>query len=301
MEAVCDYGFFPNSRGGCTLKTLRLCFLTLLFLPFCLSGVAAQDFSADVEWAVVSEVNLQLAPLDVAISSDGYTLYILTPGQIILHSVPKDITEKEIPVEEGFDMISATRDGLILSSTSTRKVKFIRLENVYTFSESDLPSFGPADAEIVITVFNDYQCPFCKNLKILLDQVMERYQGRAHMVFKNFPLAMHKSARLAATAALAADRQGKFEEMHAKLYENQPLLNAEKINELAEEIGLDMEQFKNDLQDQKIQQIISRDAQEGQRAGVRGTPTIFVNGKRLLNRSLDGFDRLIESRLAKKD
>jgi protein-disulfide isomerase len=291
----------PHSRGGSTLKTMRLVFLTLTFLQFCLPAVAAQNFSADVDWAVVNQVDLQAAPLDVAISLDGGTLYILTPGQIILHSVTKDATEKEIPVEEGFDMISATRDGLILSSTSTRKVKFIRLENVYTFSDVDVPSVGPAEAEIVITVFNDYQCPYCKNLKILLDQVMERYQGRAHMVFKSFPLAMHKSARLAATAALAADRQGKFEEMHAKLYENQTLLNDAKIDELATEIGLDIEKFKSDMKDPKVQQIISRDLQEGQMAGVRGTPTIFVNGKRLLNRSLDGFDKLIDSRLAKKD
>ena len=105
---------------------------------------------------------------------------------------------------------------------------------------------------------------------------------------------------MSATAVLAAERQGKYWEMHAKLYENQHLLNEEKVNELAGELGLDMEKFQNDLKDSALQELIAQDIKEAQVAGVRGTPSIFVEGVRLGSRNLNGFSLLIDAELAKE-
>ena len=111
---------------------------------------------------------------------------------------------------------------------------------------------------------------------------------------------MHSFARKAAIAALAAGRQGKFWEIHEKLYANQRELSDAKIEAIAQEIGLNMEQFNKDLKDPAIASLIDRDINNGRQANVQGTPTIFVNGKLLNQRSLQGFDYVIEAELKKK-
>ncbi len=120
------------------------------------------------------------------------------------------------------------------------------------------------------------------------------------LVFKNFPLRNHKFAWPAAIAALAANKQGKFWELHDQLYENYNRLSDQKIREIAQQVGLDMEKFDKDLKDPKLKAIVERDFQEGARVGVRGIPTIFVNGRQLRNRSFQGFQAAIEKELARE-
>ncbi len=115
---------------------------------------------------------------------------------------------------------------------------------------------------------------------------------------KNFPLANHSFARKAAIAALAAGKQGKFWEIHEKLFANQKELNDAKVEAIARELGLNMEQFNQDLKDPSIGSLIDRDINNGRQAEVRGTPTIFVNGKLLNQRNLLGL--AIEEELKKK-
>ena len=111
---------------------------------------------------------------------------------------------------------------------------------------------------------------------------------------------MHAFARKAAIAALAAGKQGKFWEVHEKLYANQRELSDTKVEAIAQELGLNMEQFNKDLKDPDIGSLIDRDVNNAHQANVRGTPTIFVNGKLLNQRSLPGFQQAIESELKKK-
>lgn len=129
--------------------------------------------------------------------------------------------------------------------------------------------------------------------------MLERYPKEVKLAFKHFPLRNHKFARKAAIASLAAKRQGKFWEFHDKLFENVSRLSDQKIQEIARELGLNQEAFEKDKKAQEIQGSISRDIRHGKEAGVRGTPTIFVNGRRLKSRSLDGFQVLIEKELKK--
>ena len=131
----------------------------------------------------------------------------------------------------------------------------------------------------------------------ILEQVLEKNPDQVKLVFKNFPLRNHKFAMPAAIAALAAEEQGKFWEFHDLLYKDYNRLNEQKVKEIAQQLNLDMEKFEKDRKDPQIKALINRDLAEGNRAGVRGTPTIFINGRLLRNRSPVGFQELIEKAL----
>jgi len=130
--------------------------------------------------------------------------------------------------------------------------------------------------------------------------VLEKYPSGVKLVFKNFPLPNHKFALPAAIAALAANKQDKFWELHDQLYKNYNRLSDQKIREIAQQVGLDMEKFDQDMKDPKLRAIVEWDSQEGKRAGIRGIPTIFVNGRQLKNRSFQGFQAAIEKELARE-
>ena len=130
--------------------------------------------------------------------------------------------------------------------------------------------------------------------------MFEQNKNKVKIVFKNFPLRNHKFAWPAAIAALAANKQGKFWELHDQLYENYNRLSEQKIREIAQQVGLDMEKFNNDIKDPELKALIERDFQGGAEAGVRGIPTIFVNGRQLKNRSYQGFQAAIEKELARE-
>jgi len=136
----------------------------------------------------------------------------------------------------------------------------------------------------------------------LLEQVLEQYPKDVKLVFKQFPLGNHKFAGPAALASLAANEQGKFWPFHDLIFANYNQLNDDKIKELAKQAGLDMARYDQDLRNngQRYLGIVRRDLQEGQRNGVRGTPSIFINGRQLKQRSLPGFKAAIEKELAKK-
>ena len=119
-------------------------------------------------------------------------------------------------------------------------------------------------------------------------------------VLMHFPLPNHGFARQASAAALAADKQGKFWQFHEKIYENQKSLNDAKVQEIAKELGLNLEQFNKDLKDPAIQNLINRDLANGQQAGVRGTPSVFVNGRMVKNPSAQAIQQLVDGELKKK-
>jgi protein-disulfide isomerase len=133
----------------------------------------------------------------------------------------------------------------------------------------------------------------------VLEQVLEKYPQDVKVAFKNFPLKNHKFAMKAAVAALAAESQGKFWEFHDLLFKNYNKLNDQKIQEISLTVGLNQEEYEKKKKDPAIERKVGQDLSEGRRAGVRGTPTIFVNGKRLRDRSLKGFQAAIDKELQK--
>jgi protein-disulfide isomerase len=142
------------------------------------------------------------------------------------------------------------------------------------------PYLGPQNAPITIVEFSDFQCPYCALAVPQIKAVLKTYPNQVKLVFKEFPLEEHSQAELAATAAVAAQKQGKFWAMHDAMYANRNNLSRQNILALAKQAGLDMKRFETDMNSTEVRETIIRDLQDGDRAGVQGTPTIFINGQR---------------------
>jgi protein-disulfide isomerase len=171
---------------------------------------------------------------------------------------------------------------------------------VYNIPVGIAPAKGGETAKVMVVEFADYQCPFCGQAEGLVKQVLEAYPKEVKLVYKQFPLTtIHPQALSAAKAAVAAGRQGKYWEMHDLLFENQRQLAPEKYTEFAEQLALDVPQFQKDMESPEVLAQINRDMQDGKAADVTGTPTLFVNGKRLMNRSFDGFRQMIDASLGR--
>ncbi|MGK7371709.1 MAG: DsbA family protein [Candidatus Halalkalibacterium sp. M3_1C_030] len=155
-------------------------------------------------------------------------------------------------------------------------------------------------AKITLTEYSDYQCPACAYFHPIVDSLKKTYGNELEVVYKDFPLNSHQYAALAARAAEAAKKQGKFIEMHNKLFENQQQWssgNAQaRILGYAKDIGLDMEQFKEDLNAAETQKAVMEEKQEGVQMGVDSTPTFFINGEKLQQNppSFQDFKALID-------
>ena len=128
--------------------------------------------------------------------------------------------------------------------------------------------------------------------------MFEKNQETVKIAYKHLPLRSHNMARPAALASLAANEQGKFWEYHDKLYTEASIV-PESIDRIAAELGLDQEQFKQAMNSSRMQQIVNNDVAEAGSLGVTGTPTIFINGRKLKQRSLQGFQAMIDEELRK--
>jgi len=133
----------------------------------------------------------------------------------------------------------------------------------------------------------------------LIEQVLEKNPQTVKVVFKNMPLGNHKMAEPSARAALAANEQGKFWEYHDKLFALKKI-TPESFTKIAQELNLDMDKFNKDMQSPEIRAKLQKDLVDAQDAGVGGTPTIFINGRAPKQRSLEGFQVMIDEELVKK-
>jgi protein-disulfide isomerase len=168
-------------------------------------------------------------------------------------------------------------------------------------SLGDDPVKGPAAAPITIVEFSDFQCPYCARVNPTLKQIEEKYADKVRVVFRDFPLAqIHKDAAKAAEAGECAHEQGKFWEMHDKLFANQSKLQVEGLKQTATEVGLDAEKFNQCLDSSKYAAEVQKDVDEGARYGVTGTPAFFINGRMLSGaQPLQAFTDVIEEELAR--
>lgn len=164
----------------------------------------------------------------------------------------------------------------------------------------DSAVLGEAKAPVTIVEFSDFQCPFCGRAIPAIQQVEKEYKDKVKVVFKHNPLPFHANARPAALAAEAAKEQGKFWQMHDKLFSNQQALARENLVSYAKEIGLDVGKFEKSLDAKKGDTQIDKDLADGQKAGVNGTPTFFINGRRLVGAvPAENFKSIIDDELKK--
>lgn len=127
--------------------------------------------------------------------------------------------------------------------------------------------------------------------------MLEKYPLQVKLVFKNYPLTKHTFAKKAAVAAFAARKQGKFWEYHDLLFQNGDSLSDQKFLQIARELGLDLERFEKDINDLKIVARINQDIRLGAYMGVRGTPTVFINGSLSKARTLEALEAAVRHEL----
>lgn len=165
-------------------------------------------------------------------------------------------------------------------------------------SQEEYTSIRPDDAPITVTEFSDFKCPYCAKASSTLAALSELYPDHVRAVFKHYPLSRSAAVLLPHEAALAAGEQGRFWEMHDLLFANQGNLRREHLIEYANQLGLDVERFVASLDGGRLLSTIQRDKEEGERLGVRGTPTFFINDRRLVGaQPLSAFKSLIEREL----
>ena len=168
-------------------------------------------------------------------------------------------------------------------------------------SADDDPAIGLPDAPVLIVEFSDYQCSFCARFALeTLPQILETYEGKIRVVFRDFPLSsIHSNAQNAAEAAECADDQGQFWAYHDLLFQNQQALDIDSLKGYAQRLGLDTEAFNQCLDSGQYTSEVQNDLAQGQGYGVTGTPTFFINGRLLRGaKPFSAFEAMIEEELA---
>ena len=174
---------------------------------------------------------------------------------------------------------------------------------VYAEKKLDLPispSKGPGDAPVVIYEISEFQCPFCTRVTPTVDKIAQTWPNDVRVVFKHNPLSFHKDARLAAIASMAAANQGHFWKYHDTLFANQKALKKDDLLKYAEELGMDMEAFKKDLDDPMLARKVDNDQAAAVKLGATGTPAFFINGVNLSGaKPFEEFKTEIDKQLVK--
>ncbi len=171
----------------------------------------------------------------------------------------------------------------------------------YTVNTKGSPAMGPDTAPVTIVEFSDFQCPFCGRVGPTLKQIKKEYGDQVRIVFKHQPLSFHAKAPTAHAAAEAAHRQGKFWEMHDKIFANQKQMSPEKYVEYATELELNVDQFKADVASADVKKKVDADVKEAAKLGSTGTPGFFVNGLNLKGaKPFEAFKEIIDKELKKK-
>jgi protein-disulfide isomerase len=196
-------------------------------------------------------------------------------------------------LEKKLEQVPAARPASQRSQIDPSKVWEIPIEHS--------PVKGPANASVTLVEFSDFQCPFCAQVPPIVEEVLKAHPNDVRFVFKNLPLTnIHPQAMGAAKAAMAAGKQGKFWEMHDLLFANARALSPEKFKELAQQLGLNLQQFEKDMGSPEIEKQIQDDMKLATQVQVTGTPTLFLNGKRVLNRSADGIKQMVQEEMKQR-
>ncbi len=175
----------------------------------------------------------------------------------------------------------AVRDGA--SADQIRRAYKDRFDPgaVKTLPTDDSPSKGPDDAPVVVVEFADFECPHCREAVPLIDAVLAAHPGKVRLVYKSYTLPFHVHGEPAARAAFAAGMQGKFWEMEHILFERQQHLEAADLERYARMLNLDIAKWKSDMDAPATSERIAHDRQLGEELKLKGTPTIYVNGREL--------------------
>jgi len=194
------------------------------------------------------------------------------------------------------------RDKYFKTLEAKYKVDYLLEPMRVEVAANGFPAKGPASAPVTIVEFSDFQCPFCSRVTPTLQEVVSKYGNKIRLVFRQFPLPMHPNAAKAAEASLCANEQGKFWEMHDAMFKDQAGLAVDGLKSKAAGIsGINAASFNSCLDSGKETPAVQSDVKAGTKAGVNGTPAMFVNGRFLSGAvSTDDLSKVIDEELKRK-
>ena len=286
------------------MKSTKLyaCCLAALLIGTGAGATTMPDAGQDkrVEWKIQQTWPIAGKTLAMVNSLDGKFVFLLNDKQQVQVFNSQGQLQGNIPVEEGVSTIDISPQGelLYLINNNTQSFTSVAVSFIVEVDISGAPFKGPADAPVTITLFTDFECPYCKQIIPLLDEVMTKNPKNVKLSFKNMPLKLHKFAEPSAKAALAAQEQGKFWPFHDKLFAEQKLSD-EAIRKIAVDLKLDLARFDKDMASPTVQSKLQKDLLDAQTAGVSGTPTVFINGRTPRQRNFEGFQAIIDEELQK--
>jgi protein-disulfide isomerase len=190
---------------------------------------------------------------------------------------------KQFPPEQCQNMMTNYAQVLAEVKRMDEASKPLTPEKQAKIAADDAPSFGPKDAKVTIVEFSDFECPYCTQAAQATKKIKEKYGDKVRFVFRQFPLSFHPNAQNAAEASLAAHKQGKFWAFHDKLFENQKALTEADLKRHAKDVGLNVAAVEKALKEDTYKDQVAKDMALGGEVGVSGTPTMFLNGKRVQN------------------
>lgn len=259
----------------------RILFAMLLLLGF-RPSVAFSENSPSLPWALLPRVTA----LDEASKNELIDVLKNQPNYGKCKGTMYQCLELEKPdpmavrfANFGAYLVSKGVPARSLGILARERDSFLNQRTVQFFTFTNSPSLGNDKAKIIIAEFAEFKCTHCVAFGPVLKKLIADSNGKVRLFFKHFPLKNHPGTFFSSRAAQAAHRQGKFWEMYDLLYKDFSKQDMEDVLGYARILGMDVERFKKDLEDPKIEELVERDKMEGVRAKVTGTPTLFINGK----------------------
>jgi protein-disulfide isomerase len=267
-----------------------------LIIPVLLAGVC----NAAVFHKVKKRLKLESTPIDIKMSRGGRWLYVLTKdGDLRVYSYQGNFIGK-FEVGKSFDQIEpgTTDEEVYLKSKKKQTIQVIDVTIQHAIETENSPFKGRADAPVTIVEYTDFECPYCARLQSMFDELIRLYPNEIKIVYKNYPLRNHANAGKAAAIVMAAHLKGDFWPIHDRLFENYRRLNDQRFAQIRGEFGFDTPEFEKLMKSSQVQEMIRSDIAQGKSIGVKGTPTVFINGKRVKDKSFNGIKQAIDQALA---
>ena len=261
--------------------------------------IKKNNVAGDLNWSVQATWPLPAKPLDLVHSLDNKKVFILGADNKVYIFTAEGRKLGEMPVEADTVAIDIAPRGEMLYLINGRTNTFTAMDIGFSqqIDITGAPVRGKADAPVTLVVFSDFECPWCAKLEPVLAQLLAANPDTVRVVFKHLPLPMHAQAEPAALAAIAAQRQGKFWEMHDALF-TAPQWTPSTVTETATRIGLDMTKFQADLNSQETRMQLAKDRADAQASEIVATPSVFVNGRPVRERSLPALQAMVNEALA---
>jgi protein-disulfide isomerase len=212
----------------------------------------------------------------------GFVTQLASPCRAVAVPIAQCVIEKRacpacLPAAQ--TIAKAVREGMSRDQVESLYKERFDASTAKAIPLDGSPVKGPDAATVTIVEFADFECPFCQRVAPELDALQEKHKDTVRLVYKFMPLTMHPHSEIAARAAIAAQAQGKFWEMHHLLFANGEHLEESDVQRYAASIGLDLDRFRADEASPATKARIEADRKLGDKLSVKGTPTIFINGR----------------------